>query len=276
MILDGAVPLDMQFPLSASADAERALDLLLADCNADPACAAAFPQLRSDLAKVLARLSAGPVDVAMSDPRTGATSATSITRDGFVEAVRTALYSPLSAARLPMLVHEAAHGDFSPMAAHVIHTAGALADDIALGVTLSILCSEDLPRVAKADFSQAAGASLFGTAYADLWRNRCAPWPRGSAIRIDQRATIGMPALILSGGSDPVTPPRWGDRMAARFSQSRHIVVPGAAHNASFSGCVPDLIAAFLERGSADGLDAGCVEHVKRPPFVVDRTGTRP
>ena len=43
--------------------------------------------------------------------------------------------------------------------------------------------------------------------------------------------------------------------MTRHFARHRHVVVPNAAHNASFSGCVPGLIAKFLADGHGDGLD---------------------
>jgi hypothetical protein len=55
-----------------------------------------------------------------------------------------------------------------------------------------------------------------------------------------------------------------------------HVVVPGAAHNASFSGCVPDLMAAFIDRASAAPMDTACAARVSWPPAVVSDAGTRP
>jgi pimeloyl-ACP methyl ester carboxylesterase len=104
----------------------------------------------------------------------------------------------------------------------------------------------------------------------------CAAWPRGDVPpRLDDAPPSSAPALILSGALDPVTPPRWGEAMARHFPRGRHVVVPGAAHNVSFTGCVPDLIAKFVEAGSADGLDVSCVP-TSRPPFVVGSAGTAP
>lgn len=68
-----------------------------------------------------------------------------------------------------------------------------------------------------------------------------------------------MPALILSGGDDPVTPPRAGELMMTHFANHRHVVVPRAAHITSFSGSVPDPIAQFIADGGGDTLNVACV-----------------
>jgi hypothetical protein len=64
--------------------------------------------------------------------------------------------------------------------------------------------------------------------------------------------------------------------MGQHFPNHLHVVVPGAAHNTSFSGCVPDLIAEFIEKGSGVGIDGSCAENVAWPPFVISDAGTRP
>ena len=52
--------------------------------------------------------------------------------------------------------------------------------------------------------------------------------------------------------------------MGRHFSNHRHVIVPAAAHNTSFSGCVPDLIAVVHRRAAmlAD-LDASCVDQLR-------------
>ena len=43
VIIDGVAPPDMKLPLYMARDSQRSLDLLLAGCEKDPACAAKFP-----------------------------------------------------------------------------------------------------------------------------------------------------------------------------------------------------------------------------------------
>jgi pimeloyl-ACP methyl ester carboxylesterase len=147
---------------------------------------------------------------------------------------------------------------------------------MALGTTLSILCSEDMPLVQGADFDGEGRGTFARSGYADAWRTRCKPWPVGPALEADPGLRLQIPALILSGYHDPVTPPRWGEAMRRHFPNSLHVVVPGAAHNASFSGCVPDLIAAFIDQGRGDGIDPSCAQRVAWPPFAISDAGSRP
>ena len=79
------------------------------------------------------------------------------------------------------------------------------------------------------------------------------------------------PVLILSGGRDPVTPPDWASRVAHKLSHSLHVVVPLAAHSdegLDDAHCYDRVIVAFLDRGTAEGLDTSCLARAKPGPFV--------
>ncbi len=276
LVLDGAVPLDLDFPRTASADAQAALDRLLSDCAADRECAAAFPDPRGLLRDLESRLAAGPISTQLKHPRTGVPTAVRLQRDLIVEVVRGALYSPRDAAALLVAIRHAADGDFSPLAAQHLRTASWSSDDMTLGATYAILCSEDLPRTAGANFAADAKGSFFGTGYADAWQARCAEWPAGQPIDTGGAHLSRAPALILSGGHDPVTPPATGAAMARYFSASWQVTLPGAAHNTSFSGCVPDLIARFIAQGGGADLDSTCVNRVAWPSAATSTAGGRP
>ena len=70
-VLDGLAPVSIALPSTVNADAHRALDLLFADCAADAACDAAFPDLRQTFARVIAELEASPRRLDTIHPRTG-------------------------------------------------------------------------------------------------------------------------------------------------------------------------------------------------------------
>lgn len=273
LALDGAVPLDMEFPRSVARDSERALDLLVAACSRDHDCAAAYPDARGALSRLLERLERKPLTVEAPHPQTGELTTVTLGRPALAEIVRVALYTPTDASRLLRILLHAGQGNLRPLMAQVVKSASTSTDSMALGATLSILCSEDMPLVRNADFDGEGRGTFVGSSYADAWRSRCKVWPIGEALKLEPALRLEAPALILSGYHDPVTPARWGEAMRRHFPNSLHIVVPGAAHNASFSGCVPDLIAEFIKRGRGEGMDTSCAEQVAWPPFVTSDAG---
>lgn len=274
VVLDGAAALGMEFPRTASADAQAALDGLIDRCRADADCRKAYPDPRAELERFVARFA--NTTVTLRHPRTHAPVTVKLSAGLATDILRGALYVPRDGAAILHLVRQAVDGDVAPLVAQFMRTSSVTVDDMALGATFSVLCSEDLPRAAGADFAADAHGSIFGTAYADIWKVRCAAWPAGPPLDEAPAATSQVPALILSGGDDPVTPPRAGELMARHFLRHQHVVVPRAAHNTSFSGCVPDLIARFIADAGAEELDTTCVNDIAGWPFVLSTAGSRP
>jgi pimeloyl-ACP methyl ester carboxylesterase len=98
----------------------------------------------------------------------------------------------------------------------------------------------------------------------------CRIWPRGDVpADFYEPVRSEVPALILSGGIDPATPPRHGDLVAASLPNSRHFVAPQLGHGVSLHGCAPRLIEQFVKKADAKGLDGKCLERIPRPLFVL-------
>ena len=103
-----------------------------------------------------------------------------------------------------------------------------------------------------------------------LYRRVCADWPRGDVpaafYAVPASAT---PVLLLSGGLDPATPPRHGERVArALGALARHVVVPHAGHGVMGLGCLREVVHRFIDAAEdADALavDAGCAVGIPRP-----------
>lgn len=269
-VLDGAAPFDIRFPLTLPATADAALEKLFADCVAETACAKAHPNLRSELAALLERLRAVPAHVLVRHPRSGGLSTVTVDEATVAVIVRGALYVPEMARLLPHALERAAQGSFEPLLALSVETASWATETMALGTTLSVICTEDVPRVSAAEAARAvAGHTLGRTEVAD-WLAGCRAWRSGPLpARVGEVIPLAIPALVLSGGLDPVTPPALGELMRRHFARSWHLVVEKAGHNVSFTGCVPRLIAAFINAASGDHLAFDCARQIQRPPFFI-------
>jgi len=277
VILDGAAPFGVKFPLYTARTAQRSLDLLFDACEADRDCHAAFPSFRAETRDLLASLERSPARTLVRHPRTGQRREMEITRGGFASLLRGFLYVPAHRSLVPAMVHEAAEGDFEPLLALGLSLAGWSFETMSLGMAFSILCSEDVPRITREEIGPATRDTFIGRAEIDSWFDLCAVWPRADLPDdYEHPVRAQVPALILSGALDPATPPSWGEEAARDLPHARHVIVPGAAHNVSFSGCLPDLIADFVEAGFAEGLDTTCVEAIRTPPFITSFSGPRP
>ena len=272
VILDGVAPVDMRIPLHFPEDGERALNLLTAACGADPACDARFPGLRNSIETLLASLDQDPPrEYRIRHPRTGDWQEVPISRELVAGVLRAVLYSPSSAALVPLMVESALDGDFGPLMVFADPVAG---PQLAIGMFLSVLCAEDVPFLTLDEAADAAEESFIDELMTEQMLEACAVWPRGElpdGYRDPVRSDA--PVLILSGELDPVTPPRWGDHAAATLPNSRHLVVPGTGHGTLQAGCATRLIGEFLDSADPAGLDASCLSGVARPPFWRSATG---
>jgi pimeloyl-ACP methyl ester carboxylesterase len=248
--------------------AQHALDALLDECLGTPECAGAFPAIREEARQVFDRLRHGPVKAIAAHPVAGRPAEVTLTRDHVGEAVRYLMYSSHGASRVPLYLHEAFTGNFSPFADFLIRYRATGTFD---GLYLSITCAEDVPLVAP-DAAERDDPTFLGGYRVRQQRAACAAWPRGSRSESSLLPVASaVPVLMTSGDLDPVTPPVNAETLARTLPASLHVRVPAGGHSpAGLTGldCLDTLKRSFIERGRTDGLDTSCVTQIARPGFV--------
>ena len=265
-VLDGAAPPDMALPASFSTDGQAAFDSLASACMAEPSCAAAHPRLHARFSELLASL---PREVTAAHPLTGRSERFALTRSMLLDAVRGALYVPALAAALPAAIEAAAtHGRFESLLGLGATLRARAGQELAVGMHFSVVCAEDVPRLAAA--ADRPGAD-FGDAFARRYERICADWPRGDVPPgFYTMARSESAVLVLSGGLDPVTPPRHGEHVVRALGPlARHVVVAEAGHGVMSVGCMRDVVYRFVDAASdreALAVDAACAMQVPRPP----------
>jgi len=268
LTLAGVATPAQKLPPHFAAGAQAALDHVIADCAADAACHHAFPDLAKDVATVFARFDAG--SVAFDLPRAAGRDAerVSMSRLVFAERLRLMLYDLRSARRVPLVVHRAARGDWVPFARATSPTLSGAGADFAMGLYLTITCSESVAAISEDDIVRGSLGSFVGEDRTRVHVRACQEWPRGR-VPPEYRAPVAsrVPVLMLSGLLDPATPPHWGAEATRTLPNSRQILIRNAAHW-YFNDCLRDLAADFVARGSVRDLDTRCVEALRRPPFL--------
>jgi pimeloyl-ACP methyl ester carboxylesterase len=273
MILDGVVPLDWTLGPSTAGDAQRALDLLFDRCGSDPNCHSTFPNLSEEFNTVIERLQSNTVSMTVRHPTRGDDIEFTLNLDLFANTIHQMSYEPESAALIPLMVHRAFNGDFSPLVSQYLTSVELLDAQISTGMRLSVLCSEDVPFYYLEDSSD----GYMGNLYIDAFEPLCEIWPEGR-LPPDYKHPLqsDIPSLLLSGEVDPVTPPSNGDRAAETLTNSLHLVAPGQGHAVIFRGCIPTVANDFIESASVSSLDTACVEDMVPMPFFVNFSGPSP
>src|SRR5262249_36112721 len=211
-----------------------------------------------------------PARAAYSPPGKGAPMTVEIQRGVFGEKIRSWMYGRDKAARIPLIVHHAAAGDFAPFLQQAI--APSIPDFVADGMYLSVSCAEDVPFINPEEAGKLTGGNPFGNYRVFQQTRACRMWPRGE-IPTDflQPVRSNTPVLIFSGNMDPVTPPKYGEEVAKHLPNSRHVIIPEAAHGVdglNDAGCIDRIALEFLDKGDAKNLDVKCVERMAPRPFV--------
>ena len=279
VVLDGVVAPSMKISLDGWRSRDLALTAVLDACAESSACRTAHPDLPATLDGIRDRLGPAGRDVAVTDPRTGAVETQHITFDHVIGGLQPLTYSPELSALLPEIIGSVSAGDYGALIAGAMLVTADLPEQISNALHYSVICTEDVPRIAPADASatladvRSRALAMRALAVCDVWPKGKAP--AGSALPVESPT----PVLILSGGLDPVTPPANGAEVAKTLPASRHIVARGYGHIVSPHACAPRLIAAFIDDPSFATLPASCVEHFEksvRPPLWPDRLGARP
>ncbi|MBC8031107.1 MAG: alpha/beta fold hydrolase [Pyrinomonadaceae bacterium] len=273
IVLHGVSPTNQFMPRDFPQHTERALDGVIAECAADEACRAAFPNLRAEAKTVLERSLRGPVEVDVKQPGTGKSTRVQLSRDLAGEAIRYMLYQSGAASRLPLFIHLAAQGNFTPLAESAVFYRQQIVATGSNGMYLSVTCAEDLPWIKPGEGERNAANTFLGDYRLRQQRAACALWPRAELSKDYAEPTrANVPALILTGQWDPVTPPLYGDAVAKYLPNSLHVVVPHGGHG--FGGlegldCLQKLVADFVNRGTTKGLDTSCVNSIRRNGFLL-------
>lgn len=272
----GVAPTDERGPFFMARNGQRALDGLIAECQEDEGCRAAFPRLRDEIDAVLQKAEKEPATVVLTDTGTGKPVEVRMTRTGVAQMLRYMLYGPLAASLLPLEVHLAAQGDWKPLAERALRLASAPPSVLSNGYQFSLTCSEDLPFIREDEIPAVTQGTFLGDFRIRRQKEICAVWPVPPVGRefLDPVAS-DVPVLFLTGERDPVTPPGNAERAARTLPNSLQVVVPDGGHlYMGIEGadeCADGLIVQLVETGTVKGLDASCMARVKRPQFALKR-----
>jgi pimeloyl-ACP methyl ester carboxylesterase len=228
LILDS--PLDPSWPLAQQALAADRMVRQLADrCGVDTGCIAAVGDLEHAIEGTIARLADEPEQVTVIVGHQQLT--VTVGPDRFAHRLFSFAYDDDSMALLPAAVHRAHDGDLGPLLRLTLDRQPA--DGLSMGVYYSMTCSgtpEDLGAqlaAAQDGVSRLVTPPWLTTYLQEL----CEVWD--VEVTLDPGSVeldISVPALIVTGGLDLITPPEHGERLHASLPASQLLEVPAGVH----------------------------------------------
>ncbi len=284
-----AIVLDSVVPLNAGQDFEywrfvnayvrdlRKLDEL---CRADEDCAETYPNLEDRLRQVTQLIIEKPITVDVKDTEIFPSGKASVFSDIAAFLPFTMLYEQTNYPGLPGMIY--AWADILERRDETLFKALAESSGdgdfggISQGMYNAILCLDGFRRAQvdsnEADrsefpvFSAAIGTREFDEKTAQLCID-AGMAPREMSEY--EPVSTDIPALIVAGDMDPVTPPPLAKAILPGFSSATYVEFPYTGHGPLRSvECGGDLLNLFFDDPRADP-DLSCLDEVEPPEFYV-------
>jgi pimeloyl-ACP methyl ester carboxylesterase len=250
LMLAGGTAIDVPIFDRWAVNAQRALDQLATLCNADSACREAFPGWERQFGELVRAWNTNPEH--------------GMTGDEFASVVHAMLLDMEKAVSIPLVVSRAAAGDYEPL-----DHAGPGDLPFTIGLMSSIWCNEPWTGLdAKGPWG--TDFDSYTTAQIAAVRQQCSSVPKRAEPRSLWTLPTSSPVPVLAfvGGADPQDPLTNLSDLNRHFPDSRAVVFPHIGHDFSIGGCVDQMMADVVERGTTKGLDTTrCDGAVVVPPF---------
>jgi pimeloyl-ACP methyl ester carboxylesterase len=256
LILKAPVPPSAIVPLTYTSGSQRALDALLDLCRRQEPCEQAYPDLEARFEELMTDLRSDPVTLTVTNPFSGDETEVRVDDTAFGYVLRNLMMPASGGATTLAVIDLASRGDFSPLETALPQMKAGYAPALAGGMTLSVVASEDAPRVTEQMLEADAEAGFLRGAVARGMMKAAAEWPRADVPDDVHRFMDGdTPTLIVAGEFDPATPPPFAEEIARHLSRARVVVFPGGAHSANNFDGLDGIMEEFVRTAQVDDLD---------------------
>jgi pimeloyl-ACP methyl ester carboxylesterase len=281
VILDGVVRPDIDFNLAGGHTLSYALRNLFHSCAQDQECSQAYPNLEQKFLAIVDQLNQKPVPLTLTTPSSKKTVVTQLDGNAFISGMIPLLVRPYSGntargTSIAKYIQAASQGNFDWIAEGLSADLES-SDGSAKGMYSSVLC-------ARAKSVHAIPAQVMPPPYPQL-----IPWGIREAEAVTKVCAIlqadlkppfvyenpQIPALVLNGTYDPVTPQPYGEFVAGNLRTAYVYTFPGLGHGSFFpppgmpaTVCAIQIATDFLANPKQEP-SSSCLTQVK-PLFVVE------
>ncbi len=249
---------------STIASAERAYGALASACAADPACAATFGDVEAQIYRLADAWDADPleIDVDLNDglgPQRFV-----ITGGDLLAGVFDALYDEGLVPLLPAILAGLEGGDTTAVV-ELVRAGIGQGTGAAEAMQESVNCA-DAGGTDPADRAVRDNPGQQRLLAASLL---CDEWPVEPSRGFTEPVTSDIPALVLAGFFDPITPPAESEGAANALRNATYLLFPTAAHGVTTPDqpCAESIQLAFLSDPTAP-VDASCIDAIPPISFV--------
>lgn len=250
MVLDSVYDPSVNFIEARVPSFANVLEKLFAACAEDLNCSKSYPNLEEHFYEMIARADENPIAVNIDHPRTGEAVTVYLTGDDLVLGVFNALRDVRLIGYLPFVIEEIYAGNMSVITP-LAQNGFASMFNTPLGIYYAVECAEEFP------FNDMERQQIVAQGYTGLENflptpsdpSICAAWnaePVNASFR--EPAASDVPALVLSGEYDAVTPAMFSQQTASRLQNAVYINIQGLSHSVmDVDACARQMAAAFID-----------------------------
>ncbi len=270
-ILDSSYPIAADLLTEIPRNASRAFETFFAGCAADADCAAAFPNLEERFYALVDALDAEPITVPVFYLFDRQNYDAALQGDDLIAVFFQALYSADIIPLLPQLIADVESGDYELLSA-LLSNFILNSEFSSVGMYYAVQCSEEAPFAGEEQLDEVENPRLrdyYEGSVADEVQ-ACALWDVPAADGFENEPiSSDIPTLVLAGEYDPITPPEWGEQVAATLDNAAFLQFPGLGHGVSVDHpCPLQITVDFLAAPEAEP-DASCIAQMAGPSFII-------
>ncbi len=281
VITDSGLPIQANAFVDPAPDMQASLRQVFDACAQQAACHAAYPDFEQQFWDDVHRANEHPFEITVKDAD-GNLATFKVSGDTLLSGTFLSLYSTSSIAVLPLATDAIARGDYgivATLAQQLVGTFTGFADAEGISVT----CNEEVPFLTPALMNAANRGVRQDIIHAEVNTSTptesalretqalCEAWgtPKPSAME-NQAVESDIPALILNGQLDPITPPRYGKLAAEKLSRGYVFEFPATAHGVWYQqyDCATAIIDEFLTEPAVKP-ESSCISQIPPLEFVI-------
>ena len=273
VILDSVYPPQADIYLDAYYHGERALQVLFEACALSESCNARYPDLEAVFYRLYERLNQAPVMATYSPPRYK-TLDIEISGYRLYDWVFSWLYEVDSIQQIPRLIYDLERGH----AQHAVRVGTAYEANmtsLSLGMHYTVQCQEEYGVSVYRDYASMLAAHPHLSGYlrypvegavtlprlCEIWQAEARP------SSVNQPVESDVPALLLSGNYDPITPPVYADMAGETLTTSYNYVLPHVGHGVLRSDPCAVRIAVDFINSPRSEPDSSCIAETRAIEF---------
>lgn len=264
--LKGLVPNSLIIPSLFAKDSQRSLELLIEDCKNNQECLSSFPEFEKEFNDFLS--GSFPIKVEIRNPESELIESVEIRKESVAMTLRSLLAVPTFTQQIPFLISEANKKNYSPLVELIFKINRSYANRLYDAMMLCVICYEDYPKLIRSNPENTENTFLQNI-WIDRVMNACEIWnPKKEEAGLIESKKQKLPILLISGGRDSATPPKYGVEVLDKFPNGRHLIIQQAGHSFDrMLDCVENIINDFVITGNTSQINTDCISTIKYPSF---------